>query len=89
MFPNLQAKLPQSSAHGRRFAYNRCGAKCIRAEGYSTHSWDVALSMKVFPDCWRRLEYSVSTKVSRIWNLVMSFFFSCQLTMDRDDNPIA
>jgi hypothetical protein len=36
----------------------------------------------------RGLESSVSTKVSRIWNLMMSFFVSCQLTMDRDDATI-
>ncbi len=29
-----------------------------------------------------------NTKVSRIWDLMMSFFVSCQLTMDRDDTTI-
>jgi hypothetical protein len=43
---------------------------------------------KPFPIAKRGLESPVSTKVSRIWNLMMSFFVSCQLTMDRDDTTI-
>ena len=43
---------------------------------------------KPFPIAKRGLETSVSTKASRIWNLMMSFFVSCQLTMDRDDTTI-
>jgi len=49
---------------------------------------DVALSAKGFSDCeaWARI--FGEHKVSRIWNLTMSFFFSCQLTMGRDDKTI-
>jgi len=47
-----------------------------------------AIGMLLIATAERGLESPLSTKVSRIWNLVRSLFASCRLTMDGDDTTI-
>ena len=49
---------------------------------------DGGLGTRLFQIAKRGFESSVSTRVSRIWNLMMSFSVGCQLTMGRDDETI-
>jgi uncharacterized protein YjiK len=74
--------------HDRLFVTRKQWPTVFELKVIQTHSWNVALSAKAFPIAKRGLASSVSTKVSRIWNLMMSCFVSSQLTMDRDDTTI-